>query len=154
MISKSLIENLVAKGIENTDIFLISISISTANKIRVSIDSMKGLPIDSCVRVSRAIEGGLDREEDDFELEVSSSGLDKSLEVPKQYIKNIGRKLKVELENEVLKGTIKDFKEDVLFLEVLEKRKDKKHKKTIKELKMKEININTIKSAKVEVSFK
>src|SRR5690606_8963013 len=77
-------------------LFIVDLRISDTNVISLEIDSETGgVSIDDCVRVSRNIEHNLDREEQDFELSVSSAGLDKPLRVLKQYPKNIGRELKV-----------------------------------------------------------
>ena len=57
-----------------------------------------GLPLKDCMKVSRAIEHNLDREEEDFSLEVASAGATSPLVLPRQYTKNIGRKLKVKPE--------------------------------------------------------
>lgn len=79
--------------------------------IKVVIDGDNGVSINDCISVSRAIEHNLDREEEDFSLEVTSYGISLPLRVPRQYVKNIGRILKVELtdgtklEGEVLNAT-------------------------------------------------
>src|SRR5690554_3690461 len=78
--------------------FLVDIQVSASNAIRVFIDSYDGIDIDHCVAISRHIEHNLDREEEDFELQVSSPGLSEPLKVKEQYIKNIGREMEVDLE--------------------------------------------------------
>lgn len=97
MIKESTVLELIDETIEGTDIFLVELKISGANSISVLVDAIGGLPISDVMKVSRGIEHNLDRESEDFELNVSSPGLDKPFKVFKQYEKNIDRSLKVTL---------------------------------------------------------
>jgi ribosome maturation factor RimP len=99
MISQSKILALIEGPMAQEKFFVVSLEVSNSNKIRLLIDSMKGVQIEDCVFISRIIEKGLDRETDDFELEVSSPGLDAPFRVPEQYIKNIGRQVEVLLKS-------------------------------------------------------
>ncbi|MGK0286590.1 MAG: ribosome maturation factor RimP, partial [Salibacteraceae bacterium] len=100
MIQESEIRDLIEETIEGTDIFLVELKISGGNKISVLVDAIGGLPITDCMKVSRGIDHNLDREDEDFELNVSSPGLDKPFKVFKQYEKNRGRSIHVTLEDE------------------------------------------------------
>jgi ribosome maturation factor RimP len=102
------VEKLLAQALEeNPSLFLIDMSISTANQIRIIIDGDTGVSVEDCMAVSRAIEHNLDREEEDFSLEVSSAGISQPLTLPRQYKKNIGRKLAIKTkEGEKLEGTL------------------------------------------------
>lgn len=80
---------------ENQELFLIDFSINDANKIAVILDGDKGVSLQDCINVSRAIEHNLDREEQDFSLEVASAGVSSPLKLPRQFKKNIGRTLKI-----------------------------------------------------------
>lgn len=100
MISEAVVKELIDETIAGTDIFLVDLTISGSSKINVLVDAIGGLPISEIIKVSRGIEDNLDREEQDFELNVSSPGLDKPLKVFKQYEKNIGRSLKITLADE------------------------------------------------------
>jgi len=84
---------------ENKSLFLIDFSIEEGNKIRVIIDGDHGVTVKDCIAVSRAIEHNLDREEVDFSLDVASAGVSEPLSIPRQYKKNIGRRLKVRTQN-------------------------------------------------------
>tara|TARA_B100000963_G_C22572826_1_gene646920 strand:- start:348 stop:890 length:543 start_codon:yes stop_codon:yes gene_type:complete len=95
MIPESKIKELVEAKIEGTKLFVVDISVSSANKINVLIDGYDGVSINDCIGVSRGVEHNLNREEQDFELEVSSAGLDVPFLVPEQYKKNLGRAVKV-----------------------------------------------------------
>lgn len=89
------------------DLFEVDVIVSPRNVIRVFIDAESGVSIEDCVPISRHIENGLDRDKEDFEIEVSSAGLDRPLKKARQYRKNIGRRLKlVDRENNMWKGTV------------------------------------------------
>ncbi len=85
---------------ENKSLFLIDLNISEDNQIRVILDGDKGVTVEDCIAVSRAIEHNLDREEYDFSLEVMSAGTSEPLTLPRQFKKNIGRNLKVKTKKE------------------------------------------------------
>ena len=95
MIPESKIKQLVEARIEGTRLFVVNINVSLSNKIDVLIDGFDGVSVKDCIDVSRGVEHNLDREEEDFELEVSSAGLDIPFLVFEQYKKNLGRQVKV-----------------------------------------------------------
>jgi len=102
---------------ENPSLFLIDMSISTDNKIRIIIDGDAGVTVEDCIAVSRAIEHNLDREEEDFSLEVMSAGVSEPLTISRQYKKNIGRNLKVKTDKgETIEGEIVQANEDAVTL--------------------------------------
>ena len=77
------------------DLFLIDFEIIDGNTIRIVIDGDAGVLVEDCMYVSRAIEHSLDREDQDFSLEVSSAGANTPLIKERQYQKHIGRTLKL-----------------------------------------------------------
>lgn len=94
---------------ENESLFLIDLSISESNKITVILDGDSGVKVEDCIAISRAIENNLDREEEDFSLEVMSSGVSEGLKIPRQYRKNLGRSLKVKtLDGHTIEGELTD----------------------------------------------
>jgi ribosome maturation factor RimP len=95
MIEKSFIEELVRNFTDGKEMFLVGTKVSSTNKITVLVDTKNGVTIDECVELHRHIEENLDREAEDFELQVSSPGLDASFMVIDQYYKNEGRKVEV-----------------------------------------------------------
>ncbi|MBI33763.1 MAG: ribosome assembly cofactor RimP [Flavobacteriales bacterium] len=95
MIPESKIKELVQARIEGTKLFIVDINVSLSNKINVLIDGYDGVTISDCIDVSRGVEHNLDREAQDFELEVSSAGLDAPFAVSEQYKKNLGKEVKV-----------------------------------------------------------
>ena len=99
MVSENKILGLIEDVLKEQQIFIVSLDISQSNKIRLLIDNLTGIKIDDCVKISRTIETGLDRESEDFELEVSSPGLDAPFKVPEQYRKNLGHPVEVFLKD-------------------------------------------------------
>jgi ribosome maturation factor RimP len=95
MIEKQKIQELVEEFIKGTELFLVTVKISNANRIIVNADKKDGITIDECAAIHRHIENGLDRETEDFELQVSSPGLDAPFVVIEQYYKNEWRKVEV-----------------------------------------------------------
>jgi len=154
MITQKQIESLVTQKIEGTEIFLVEVIISPGNSIHVQLDKPQGISIEECVGISRFIHANLDREVEDYELEVSSPGLGHSFKVKEQYLKNIGRGVEVVLKDgKKIEGKLLDYTGQSIELEILVKDvNDKKNKKLIPE-KIK-LDINTIKSTKEVISFK
>ncbi|WP_299669536.1 ribosome assembly cofactor RimP [uncultured Polaribacter sp.] len=101
----------------NESLFLIDLSISLNNKIQVTVDGDNGVPLSECMRISRTINNNLDREEEDFSLEVSTPDISHALTKKRQYIKNIGRILKVKTAAEELEGTLVVADEDKIVLQ-------------------------------------
>ena len=84
---------------ENPSLFLIELNIGIDNSINIILDGDNGVTLNDCINISRFIEHQLDRDDKDFSLEVTSSGVGNPLKNSRQFLKNIGRKLKVELLN-------------------------------------------------------
>lgn len=146
-----LIEEAVA---ENPDLFLVDWSITPAHQIEVLVDGDNGLPIEEVVRISRHVEHNLDREETDFSLTVSSPGINRPLELPRQFIKNLNRKIKLNtLENVEIKGTIVAADEDKVTLswKTREPKPIGKGKHTVE--KTQEIPYAEIKKAVIQIDF-
>lgn len=102
---------------EDKSLFLIDFKVGADNAIKVVLDGDQGVNLQDCMRVSRAIEHNLDREEEDFSLEVTSAGAASPLILPRQYSKNVGRKLQVRTENETFEGNLTSVSEDSIILE-------------------------------------
>jgi len=95
VITNEAIIELVEHYIQGTDIFLVEVAVKPGNVIRIHVDRPDGISIDECVRISRHLNEMLDRDVEDFSLEVSSPGLGTPFKVKKQYDKNTGRKIDV-----------------------------------------------------------
>lgn len=129
MIEKSKITQLIEDKLSE-DQFIVDLEVTPSNQIKVSLDSESGITIDHCVQISRLVEGSLDREEEDFELQVASAGLGQPLKVYRQYVKNIGQEMEVVLKNgEKLSGELKSVDEDGFELETTKREKVEGHKK-------------------------
>jgi ribosome maturation factor RimP len=91
---------------QDAALFLVSVEVSSApgtRKVRIYLDGDQGVSIDTCAEVSRALGHRIEEEElitDAYTLEVSSAGLSQPLLLRRQYIKNIGRHVKVTLEGD------------------------------------------------------
>ena len=95
MITEETITGLLEQHIQGTDTFLVDVTVKAGNVIRVHVDTPEGISIDACVRISRFLNDQLDREVEDFSLEVSSPGLGSPFKVKQQYEKNLGRSIDV-----------------------------------------------------------
>ena len=154
MVKKEDIEKLINEAVEGSDIFLVEVTVRQGNLIRVFVDEPLGISLDECVRISRAIESGLDREEEDFDLQVSSPGLENPLLVLPQYLKNIGRELKIEtVEKERLTGELLGADKDGISINAQVKVKTPGSKKKQIEFQEKSLKFEEIKSAKVNLQF-
>ena len=95
MIDKQLLTQEIEKDLEDTDLFLVDLSVSPDNRIVVEIDSRRGVDIEDCTRLTQQIESAFDRDVEDYELEVGSAGLTSPFKVKGQYEKNIGNEIEV-----------------------------------------------------------
>src|SRR5680860_918806 len=95
MIDKQQIQSLIEGYIKETNLFLVSVKVSSANRITVLADKNGGISIDECASIHRLITNNFDRDEEDFDLQVSSPGLDTPFVVIEQYYKNEGKKVEV-----------------------------------------------------------
>lgn len=134
---------------ERKDLFLVDLKVSPANAILLKIDGDKGVVIDDCIALSRHIEGSLDREKEDFSLEVASAGADAPLKFPRQYKKNIGRQMQIKFHDEkTVKGEIENADDENVMLLITEKEKGKRIKKSYS------FPYQQIKESKIIISFK
>ncbi len=99
MITKEKIQELVESIIDPKRQFLVNIAVKPGNKIIVILDDYNGISLDDCADINRKIEANLDRNKEDFEIEVSSPGLTQPFIVIQQYFKNIGKNIEVLLKN-------------------------------------------------------
>ena len=95
MIDKNVVRTIVEEWLEGKDYFLVDVEISTDNRIVVEIDHADGVWSEDCVELSKFIEERLNRDEEDFELEVGSAGLGQPFKVAQQYVNFIGKEVEV-----------------------------------------------------------
>jgi ribosome maturation factor RimP len=158
MISKKKVLELADERMNelNNGLFVVDISISASNVIHLELDKSDGnVSINDCMSVSRNIEHNLDRESEDFELHVSSAGLDKPFRILAQYIKNIGREVKlVTNDGKKHEGLLTAATAEEVTLEKsrMEKIEGKKKKELIVEQLV--FPMTQIKETKIVISFK
>lgn len=151
---KEKVASLLNKALEeNPSLFLIDFTVGGGNTIRVVLDGDNGINLQDCMNVSRAIEHNLDREEEDFSLEVTSAGATSPLELPRQYKKNIGRKLMVRIGGEELEGNLTNATEDTITLEWKAREPKPVGKGKITVQKKRDIAFSDIHEAKVIIKF-
>ena len=150
MTDKAIIEKSVMEFIRGTGLFLVAVKVSNSNRITVLADKKEGITIDECAMLHRHIEKELDRDEEDFELQVSSPGLDTPFVVIEQYYKNEGRKVEVvDIEGSKYTGILKNVTKGGFDLETEIKVKGKG-----KETKDLSFNFDTIKTVKAVLTIK
>lgn len=122
MIDKNIVKELVDQWLAKTDYFLTDLTVSADDRIVVEIDHKDGVWIEDCVELSRHIEEGLDRDEEDFELEVGSAGIGQPFKVLKQYEIHIGDPVESILyDGRKMQGVLKSVSDEEIGLVVQEK---------------------------------
>jgi len=155
MIQVELVRSYLLDELPKRGLFLVDVTVNPGNRISVHADSMKGITVEECIAVSRFIESKFNRETEDYELEVSSPGLDNPLKQPEQYQKSLGRWLDV-ITFDGLKttGKLVDVSAESIKLELEYIEKDAKTRKKVVEKKFWEKRIDEIKAAKIVISLK
>lgn len=115
---KEEIELITTPILESKNLFLVDLKISKDNVIEICVDALTGVNIQTCIDVSRKIEEHLNREEEDFELTVSSAGIGYPFKVNGQFQKNLNKMVEVKLkDNSQLSGILKSFNDTHICLE-------------------------------------
>ena len=122
MIEKKTVSQIVEEWLEGKDYFLVEVAISPDDKIVVEIDHAEGVWIEDCVELSRFIESKLNREEEDYELEVGSAGIGQPFKVLQQYYNHVGSDVEVlTKDGRKLTGVLKDADEEKFVVAVQKK---------------------------------
>ncbi len=138
----------------NDNQFIVSVDVSPSNQITVLLDGEEGITIQKCVEVNRKIEDELDRDVEDFELNVSSSGLGQPFKVFRQYTKNVGKEVEVLLKDgQKLTGTLKKVEENGFELESSKREKVEGHKKKQLITRLHQIGFDETKTVKNIIKF-
>nr|WP_315146319.1 ribosome assembly cofactor RimP [uncultured Flavobacterium sp.] len=154
MTFKDKVNGLLIEGLkEKPEVFLIDLTITDSFKIIVTLDGDNGVALQDCIDISRSIENNLDREEQDFSLEVASVGVGSPLKMVRQYKKNVGRTLIVKLATETIEAELVEANDNFIILswKAREPKKVGKGKETVQ--KRQEIPYTEIKEAIVTVTF-
>jgi ribosome maturation factor RimP len=119
MITNETITKLVEQHVQGTDVFLVEVDVKPGNAIRIHVDRPEGISIDECVKISRFLNEQLDRDVEDYSLEVSSPGLGAPFRVMQQYEKNLGRQIEVYMtDGNRLEGKLGSVSEESIVLAV------------------------------------
>ena len=122
MIEKKTVCQIVEEWLEGKDYFLVEVTVSPDDKIVVEIDHAEGVWIEDCVELSRFIESKLNREEEDYELEVGSAGIGQPFKVVQQYYNHIGSEVEVLTKSgKKLAGVLKEADEEKFVVTVQKK---------------------------------
>ncbi len=134
--------------------FLVDVIVSPTNKIVVEVDSPQGISIGQCAELNRFLNTALDNEAHEFELTVSSPGLEKPFKVFEQYQKNIDRQIKVRtIEGKEFEAKLKEVNENGILLHQKVREKNEKNKKEWVEKEI-QLPFSQIKETKVILTFK
>ena len=155
MIQKEQIYQFVEAFISDTDNFIVDVKVNPENNIVVEIDSEKGIDIEYCAELSRFIESQLDREIEDYDLEVGSAGLGSPFKVLKQYQKNIGNEVEVLTKaGKKFSAILKDAAEDAFTVTVTKQVKPEGAKRKITVEEDEVYSYNEVKYTKYLIRFK
>lgn len=155
MIEKKTICEIVEDWLKDKDYFLVEVTVSPDDKIVVEIDHKDGVWIEDCVELSRYIESRLNRDAEDFELEVGSAGIGQPFKVLQQYMNHIGEEVEVlTKDGRKLSGVLKKADEQHFTVTIQKKVKEEGMKRP----KMMDEDLNftyeEIKYTKYLISFK
>lgn len=155
MIDKNVVKHLVEEWLQDKEYFLVDVQVSSDDRIVVEIDHADGVWVDDCADLSRFIEDHLSREEEDYELEVGSTGLGQPFKVPQQYVNNIGNEVEVlTAEGKKVKGKLKAVEGTRFTVSVEEKVKVEGKKRPVKMDVDYDYDMNEVKYTKYIISFK
>jgi ribosome maturation factor RimP len=154
MILTENIVQLVNQLIEGSELFLVEAVVKPGNRISVYIDKLEGVTINECAGLSRAIEEHLNRDVEDYELEVSSPGLSLPFKVKQQYFKNVGRDVEIILKSgEKISAKLLNMNDEEIVISYAKKVKKEGKSKPELVTEQMAISYNDIKSTKVLINF-
>lgn len=155
MIDKNVVTRIVSQWLEDKDYFLVDVSVSPDDRIVVEIDHAEGVWIEDCVELSRFIESNLNREEEDYELEVGSAGIGQPFKVLQQYIMHIGSDVEVlARDGKKYTGVLTDANEESFSITVQTKMKVEGSKRPKMVEQLVTFTYDEIKYTKYLISFK
>ena len=152
MISEQSILSILEQEKEFEKFFFVSVKVSGDNHITITADTDEGITIDQCGEISSKLEEMLDRDQEDFELEVTSPGLTEPLKVLRQYTKNIGRNVEIVLaDGKKIDGELLSANNDGITIKqtITEKVNGKRTKSEVTNT----INFAAIKTTKLKIKF-
>lgn len=155
MITKEQVSHLIEAKIAGTDMFIVEVNVRPGNVIDVTMDGDRGITIEACTEIHRHLLHVMDREVEDYSLEVSSPDLSKPLKVFRQYVKNIGRDVAIK-KTDKSKVSGKLLNADDSGIVILTSQKEEVPGKKGKKIVEREVVIpfSDIQETKIEISFK
>lgn len=154
MTDSKALRQFIESRLEGTEYFLVDLTVSGDNEIKVEVDSRDGVDIDFCIDLSRAIEEAFPRDDEDYELEVGSAGLTSTFKVRAQYEKNIGSKVEVlTADGRKLRGILSEADSDGFKLLVTEKVKPEGAKRPVEQTREEFFGYDSVKSVRCELDF-
>ncbi len=155
MIDKNVVRQLVEEWLTGKEYFLVDVTVSPDDKITVEIDHKDGVYINDCVELSKYIEDRLDRDQEDYELEVGSAGLGQPFKVEQQYHNFIGEPVEVLTgEGKKLKGVLRRVEGRNFTVGVEEKVKVEGKKRPVRQEVEYALDMDSVKYTKYLISFK
>lgn len=132
MIDSNVVKDIVNAKLDGSKYFLVDVQVSKSNEIDVEIDADEGVDIDFCVELSRHIEDNLDREVEDYQLNVGSAGLTAPFKIKRQYEKNLGNQIEIlAADGKKHRGELVEVNDETFKVDecVMERREGDKRKK-------------------------
>lgn len=155
MINKETVKTIVSEWLQDKEYFLVDVDVTTDDRILVEIDHKEGVWIEDCAELSRYIEEHLNRDEEDYELEVGSAGLGQPFKVVQQYINCIGEEVEVlQKDGKKVSGILKSVEEPNFVVTVKEKKKLEGQKRPQMVETDKTFYMNDVKYTKYIINFK
>lgn len=155
MIEKKVVSQLIEEKLASSSNYLVDVVIKPGNLIVVEIDNDEAVSIDDCAELSRYLEEQLDRDVEDYELEVGSAGITSPFKVLRQYVKNIGNEVEMLLKNgSKLTGVLKSADENGVVVSVEKKVKPEGAKRKVTVVEDESYTFDEIKYTKYLIRFK
>ena len=155
MIAKETVNQIVEEFLSETNYYPVDVKITPDNRISVEIDSFDGVSIEFCAELNRHIQSKLDREVEDFELEVSSAGLTEPFKVKKQYEKNIGNEVEtLTKDGKKISGILTEVSNENFVLETEKMEKPEGSKRKVAVTEYLSFKYEEIKHTKYIIRFK
>ncbi len=154
MIEKKEIKQLVESYLVESDNYLVDIKIAPGNIITVEIDNDNGVDINFCATLSKHVESHFDRNDEDFELTVTSTGLTSPLKIPRQYIKFVDKDVEV-LTKQGIKhhAILKSADEDGFVVEITKMERPEGAKRKIEVKEKLSFKYDEVKYTKYKIRF-
>ena len=155
MIEKKVVSQLIEEKLASSSNYLVDVVIKPGNLIVVEIDNDEAVSIDDCAELSRYLAEHLDRDVEDYELEVGSAGITSPFKVLRQYVKNIGNEVEMLLKNgSKLTGVLKSADENGVVVSVEKKVKPEGAKRKVTVVEDESYTFDEIKYTKYLIRFK